>query len=91
VIELDPTYFYAFGNLGKLLLDRGNLDEAEKMCRRAIELIGDKPEAAVNWDRLGQLYEKRGSSGPAIQAYRKALSLQPDSAAAKAALKRLGQ
>lgn len=73
------------------MLARGNLDEAEKMYRKAIELIGDKPEAAITWARLGQLDEKRGESDAAIQAYRKALSLQPNLAEAKAALQRLGQ
>lgn len=38
LIRLNPDYAQAMNNLGNLMKDRGNYEEAEKLFKRALEL-----------------------------------------------------
>jgi tetratricopeptide (TPR) repeat protein len=64
----------AHNNLGRLLHDRGQLDEAEA-CYRAAIRADDR--VALYWFNLGVVVEDRGHADEAIAAYEQALSLDP--------------
>lgn len=55
-IELNPTYFAIYNNLGNVLCeDKRHWKEAEQMYRKAIELNPNYPDAHYN---LGNLLKK---------------------------------
>ena len=58
---------------------KGNLEEAEKLYREALE-ISDLPEI---WNNLGNVLRRMGRFGQAIEAYESALRLDPDYKTAK--------
>jgi protein O-GlcNAc transferase len=77
--ELFPAHADAHNNLGNVLRDLGQLDEAAVSYRRALDIAPNLAEAHSNlgvvlWD-LGQLDE-------AAMSYRRALSIAPDLAEA---------
>ena len=64
---------------GVLLYELARYDEAEKILKRAIQLI--PPESLDHgYIHLGHLFEDRGNYEEAEQYYRKALELAPDNA-----------
>ncbi|HUG41823.1 MAG TPA: tetratricopeptide repeat protein [Longimicrobiales bacterium] len=79
-LELRPDHPEALVNLGRLLQEDGELEEAARLYARALEASGgDKPTAAYN---LGIALEDLGRDGDAAAAYRRAL--QADSTFADA-------
>ena len=62
-------------NLAALLLQQGQLAEAEELCRQATALA---PEIGLGWYNLGLIRRRQGAIGGALEAYREALRLSPD-------------
>jgi len=68
----------AYGNLGIVHQRRGNLDEAEAMYRKALDLyeeLGHKEGMANAYVNLGIVHDARGNLDEAEAMYRKALDL----------------
>ena len=64
-------------NLAALLLQQGQLEDAEQLCRQATTVA---PEIGLGWYNLGLIRRRRGDIGGALEAYRQAASLSPDHA-----------
>jgi tetratricopeptide (TPR) repeat protein len=75
----NPNAFIAHDNLGIILLDRGQVEEAEAHFREAVEI---EPRDAEGYANLGYAALKKGQTADAIPLFRKALSIQPYNAAA---------
>jgi tetratricopeptide (TPR) repeat protein len=69
----------AYNNLGTWYQQRGDLEEAERNYRRAVEI---KPQFAQAHDNLGIVYARRGDIERAIESFRTALRLDPGSCTA---------
>lgn len=74
-----------FRRTGKVLLQIGNLDQAEKMLRRDVEI---NPESAEGWNLLGVALAGRNLFKEAQEAFQQAVTLKPDSAEYRANLDR---
>lgn len=68
------------------LADRGNLEEARRLCRQA--LAADRLDAGA-YRLLAAIEQERGRVAPAMEALRRALYLDPDASEAHLALGRL--
>lgn len=85
ILEVDPDQELANNNLGYQMADRNvNLDEAERLIRRAIELdraarkpAGDDGDNAAYLDSLGWVLFRRGKHAEAREWLEKAAAL-PD-------------
>ncbi len=66
------------GGLGLVVSERGNLAEAERLLRRALDLA---PFSSGLHNNLGELLRRRGRLDEAEPFYRKALELDPDNPA----------
>ncbi len=66
-----PSYWL---NLGVALLEKGELDEAERALRRNLAL---NPESQSAYFHLGQLYHRRNDESASRRAYRKSVELAP--------------
>ncbi len=89
-----------YGNLGIIYRTRGNLDQAEAMYQKALEVdkaLGRKEGMAVDYRNLGSIYETRGHLDRTKIMYRKALALfkaigaQPQVARTRAYLRDLSR
>jgi len=78
-LELLPEDCEVHNNLGVVLNDLGQFDEAENRYRRSLEIKPDFAEAHYN---LGILFRERGRFDDAIASYRQALKCNPDYAVA---------
>ncbi|KND58688.1 TPR domain protein, putative component of TonB system [Candidatus Burkholderia verschuerenii] len=78
-ITVDPAYTGGYGNLGNLLMAKGDLSGAEAVYRRAIEHQPDFAQAHYN---LGNLLSQTGRRNEAQAALRRAIDIQPDFAEA---------
>jgi len=76
-LEKNPSSWLALNNLGKLHLERGELEEAAKHLSRAADLAEDAFETHVN---LGTIRYAQGDLGGAQRHFEKALALRPDHA-----------
>ncbi|MEE9251217.1 MAG: tetratricopeptide repeat protein, partial [Alphaproteobacteria bacterium] len=68
----------ALGNLGNLYQTRGELDRAEDMYEKGLEIdeaLGSKEGMASKYGNLGILYKTRGDLDRAEEMYRKSLEL----------------
>jgi tetratricopeptide (TPR) repeat protein len=74
-LSLDPTFWDAHVNLGRLLQLAGRTLEAIEHYRAALRGGTDDPTAAFN---LGTALEERGDWEQALAAYREALRLDPE-------------
>jgi superkiller protein 3 len=74
-IARNPSSFLAYNNLGFLLDQRGQVDEALTYFRRAVEI---QPDYAVAQNNLGNALSRTGHLQEAIGHYREALRLEPD-------------
>jgi tetratricopeptide (TPR) repeat protein len=74
-LTLDPAHAEAHLNLGRLLHERGELEQAEAHYRRAGELAPDNALAAYN---LGVVLEDENRIREAKEAYRAALVADPE-------------
>src|SRR5579859_2037098 len=73
-LEADPRYVDAWSNLGIIYYEAGDLERAEKCCRKAIELA---PEFANAWANLALTLRARDSLEEALHALGRALELNP--------------
>ena len=64
-------------NLAALLLELGQPQEAEALCRRATAVA---PEIGLGWYNLGLIRRRLGDLAGALEAYREARQLQPEHA-----------
>ena len=74
VIEIDPTNYRAYYNLG---IVNFNLDKIEKAKLCYEEAIRIKPDYKHCFYNLGLAYEKEGDLMEALQYYEKALEIDP--------------
>lgn len=77
VLAANPDVPLALLNLGAIILQSENYDEAIDLSRRAITLLPDHVGAHNN---LGTGLQKRGQLDEAIAIFQKALNLAPDDA-----------
>jgi tetratricopeptide (TPR) repeat protein len=76
-VELDPQNADAMNNLAYAYGEMGeNLDEAVKLCNRAVELFPARK--AYFLDTLGTVYLKQGKRDEAVGAFRAALAATTD-------------
>ncbi len=80
VVSLDPAFSGAYGNLGRLLIAQGRLDEAMSFAKKAHELDPEDWEWVVN---LGHIYLLTRDRKTAREYYDKTIALLPDEAALK--------
>ena len=64
-------------NLAALLLELGQPQEAEELCRRATAVA---PEIGLGWYNLGLIRRKQGDLAGALEAYREARRVNPEHA-----------
>jgi tetratricopeptide (TPR) repeat protein len=76
-ITKNPTAWIAHNNLGAVLLQKGQPDDAIAHFRRAIEI---KPDEASAHSNLGNALLQEGTLDEAIAQYQKALELKPGEA-----------
>ena len=75
-IEIDPSFFEAWNNLGNVNLKLGDLKEARENFDTALEFAGEK--AYVTRNDIGKLhYELKNYEG-AVQSYLKAIKIKKD-------------
>ena len=76
ILDEDPNDPRALNFVGYVLADNGrDLDAAERMVRRALEL---KPDSGAYMDSLGWVYFQRGAIAEALQLLEQAAALEPD-------------
>lgn len=75
-VQAEPDSALANFNLGSALLQTGNLDEAEKMLRRAYEIKGAAMAGAQL--QLGMVYHQKKDYPKAIEAFESYLRDLPD-------------
>jgi tetratricopeptide (TPR) repeat protein len=66
----------ALSNLGNLYLAQGELDKAEEMYRKALEIdkrLGLQEGMAIDYGNLGEIEKDRGNIATAREDYNKAL------------------
>jgi len=73
----DPTHVDAYINLGRLLHEAGQWQQAERIYRDALKAVGD--DALLNYN-LAVLLEDLGRNDEAMRAYEAALRDDPDMA-----------
>ncbi len=78
-IERTPACWVAHKNLGLILAERGQVDEAIVQYRKAVEIKPDYAEAHYS---LGVVLARRGQVDEAIAQYQKAVEIKPDYAEA---------
>ena len=81
VLRIDPESIKAHSNLGHIYLGQSNLEGAERMFRKALELNqaqGHKQGMAANYGILGNVYYTQGDLEKAERVYRKALALNQE-------------
>tara|TARA_Y100001968_G_scaffold185090_1_gene169527 strand:+ start:2 stop:1615 length:1614 start_codon:yes stop_codon:yes gene_type:complete len=74
-IQLNPDFADAHSNLGSILKDLGNLQEAKNSYQKAINLNPDFANAHYN---LGNVLHDLGNLQEAKVSYRKAIKIKPD-------------
>jgi tetratricopeptide (TPR) repeat protein len=76
VLEVDPQNASALNYIGYTYAELGeNLDEAEQLIRKALEL---KPDDGYITDSLGWVYHQKGDFRRALHFLKKAAALVPD-------------
>lgn len=74
-IRINPQYIEAYVNMGKLLMDVGQVDAAILQFKNALNINPDFFEGIMN---LGQAYVKKGCLDEAINLYEKAHKIKPE-------------
>src|SRR5262249_15431550 len=85
-IELNQNHWFAHNNLGKVLIERGKLDDAEAEFKTADRLW---PKSATVHLNLGVVFQKKRQADKAEAEYRLAIRLQPEYGLAHFSLGRL--
>lgn len=74
-LALDPSILEIYGDLARMLADRGQLVEATSLLRKALEMKPDQPEARHN---LGLLLYRQGQLAEAMGQWSELLRLHPE-------------
>jgi tetratricopeptide (TPR) repeat protein len=74
-IARNPDCWMAYSNLGSLLLARGDLDQAIRDFRKALELW---PDQSKDHNNLGNALAQKGRMAEAMEQFQTALKLSPD-------------
>ncbi len=74
-IELCPTFAEAYNNLGLVLEEKGELDEALEAYKKSSEVAKNFPHPFAG---MGDVYRKKNNCVEAIKAYSKFLKLSSD-------------
>jgi tetratricopeptide (TPR) repeat protein len=77
ITELLPHDFYSALQLGRLLGENGNVTDAEKFLRRAIEI---RPNLPDGWYELGHVLADQQKFSEALESYDRALKFRPNDA-----------
>lgn len=83
VLAMVPADVDAMNNLAILLSAQRELDRAERLLRRAVQLA---PRNAGVWNNLGTVLRERGQSADAIAAFQHALDIDPAHQSARVSL-----
>src|SRR5258706_5522266 len=81
-IELNPKFGWAYSNLALAYTRKGKLPEAIPLYQKGIELLDDKADKAVSWNRLGDAYRQLNEYDNAAAAYEAADRFGPNRAMA---------
>ncbi|RPJ73145.1 MAG: hypothetical protein EHM15_07515, partial [Desulfobacteraceae bacterium] len=84
-VAIDPGAVAAFGNLGRLQVEMGDLEAGEGSLRKALAI---DPLFAVAHLNLGIALEKRGDMEAAVRHYRTAIDISPSLVEARVKLAR---
>jgi tetratricopeptide (TPR) repeat protein len=71
-IEKDPTFYYAYNNLGIVLHDAERMQEAFAVYQKAIAV---KPDYAKAYNNLGVWYYDSGDKKKAVEMYLKSIDI----------------
>jgi tetratricopeptide (TPR) repeat protein len=74
-ISIAPDFHQALGNLGRILVDNGKLQEAIETYEQLLDLQPDNDDA---WTGYGRALAQAGRVEDAESAYRKALEIRPE-------------
>ena len=74
-IVRNPDCWMAYSNLGSFLSERGNVDEAIRDFRKALELW---PDQSKDHNNLGKALVQRGRVAEAMDQFQTALRISPD-------------
>src|SRR3981081_2776432 len=74
VLRVDPTNAAAFGNLGIIAAQEGDLASAERLFRQEIKVRPDDP---AGYNNLGSVLQLQARSADAVAAHRPAIKLKP--------------
>ena len=74
-IEIKPDYAEPYLNMGYVLSNKGDLDEAIDSFKKAISI---KPDYAEAYNNMGASLQDQGNIEEAINGYKKAISINPD-------------
>lgn len=86
VINLDPTNYINWDQLGLIYLDLGKLDDALNSFNK--EKVLD-PNAPVIYLHIGEVLKQKGQLNKAMEQYNKALLLNPDYDLAKSEIQKI--
>jgi Flp pilus assembly protein TadD len=75
ILLQNPGYPAALHGVGVLNAEQGEVEEAERWLRQAIDADSDN---ALPWNDLGEVLRMLGRGDEAIAAYRRALELDPN-------------
>lgn len=75
IIDMDPTFFYAYNNRGGTYLQLHRYDEAKKDLEMALTLKPSSVHAHMN---MGNLYRLQEKYDDALVYYKKTLELNPE-------------
>lgn len=71
-IELEPGFGWSYCNLGLTFVSQGNYAKAIPLYSKSIDLLEEKKDKAVAWNRLGNVYRKINEYSLAVEAFQKA-------------------
>jgi superkiller protein 3 len=77
-IALDPSFGWSYSNLARTLAMLGQHAQAIPLYQKSIELMADKKDQAVSWNRLGNSYRRLNDYDNAIKAFREAVALNDE-------------
>ncbi|MEO7142809.1 MAG: tetratricopeptide repeat protein, partial [Bryobacteraceae bacterium] len=81
-VELDPKFAQARVNLGLVLLEADELGPAARQLDRALDLLGNTPDAAYPRYLRAKVYTEQNDVGKAAGELKEAVALRPDFAEA---------
>jgi protein O-GlcNAc transferase len=73
-VSLDPNYIDALVLRGRILLMKGQIDQAEELLKKACQVSSDNAEAHFE---LGRLYDSNHQSLEAVTHFERAVTLNP--------------